>query len=253
MRTKAWIVIIIDIILVSGVFLLANYWPTKNPVPTPDLANQLPTANQPSEETAPAFDLPSTPETQPPSASDSKSHFAWPIENGAQRVTKKTFGLYVTPQNSPVQPERFQGFHTGTDFETWPEEKNADVAIHAVCDGQILEKKIASGYGGVLVQRCNLPDGSPATVIYGHLKLTSIKKTIHDNLTANEEIGILGKGYSQETDEERKHLHLGIHRGVAINIKGYVPTSQQLADWIDACQRTLCVGSNFQFEPLPLN
>src|SRR5579863_6635904 len=41
-----------------------------------------------------------------------------PISGGLSRVTKKPFGIYVTPQNSPVQPEKFTGFHTGIDFET---------------------------------------------------------------------------------------------------------------------------------------
>src|SRR5690348_16155292 len=61
-----------------------------------------------------------------------------PISNAAARVTKKPFGIYVTPQNSPVQPERFTGFHTGTDFETTPTEANSLVPFFAICSGKIL-------------------------------------------------------------------------------------------------------------------
>jgi murein DD-endopeptidase MepM/ murein hydrolase activator NlpD len=149
-------------------------------------------------------------------------------------VTKKPFGIYITPQTSPVQPERFRGYHTGTDFEIFPEELNADVPVHAVCKGAIALKKNASGYGGVLVQNCNL-ENQPVTVIYGHLKLTSISKNAGDNLNAGETIGILGKAYSSETDGERKHLHLGIHKGTTVNILGYVQSQSELSGWIDAC------------------
>src|SRR4051812_39576346 len=64
-----------------------------------------------------------------------------PISNGADRVTKKYFGTYVTPANSPVQPEKFKGYHTGIDFETTPEEQNVEVPILAACDGKLLLKK----------------------------------------------------------------------------------------------------------------
>src|SRR5579871_4518385 len=40
-----------------------------------------------------------------------------PAKDFLQRVTKKPFGIYVTPTDSPVQPERFTGYHTGADGE----------------------------------------------------------------------------------------------------------------------------------------
>lgn len=40
-----------------------------------------------------------------------------PIAEFEKRITKKPFGIYITPQNSPVQPERFTGYHTGVDVE----------------------------------------------------------------------------------------------------------------------------------------
>ena len=156
-----------------------------------------------------------------------------PIADALTRVTKKPFGIKISPKNSPVNPEKFTGYHTGTDFETFPEEQDSDVQIHAICDGPLLLKKYSTGYGGVAVQKC-VVENSDITVIYGHLKLDSITSKTRDNLIAGEQIGVLGKGYSTETDGERKHLHLGIHKGTAINILGYVQTESQLDNWIDA-------------------
>lgn len=161
--------------------------------------------------------------------------FQPPLDRAAERITKKPFGIYITPQNSPVQPEKFRGWHTGTDFEIFPEELGTDVPAHAICSGKIAAKRSASGYGGVLVQNCTL-NSQLVTVIYGHLKLASIQKNTGDQLDAGEMIGILGKAYSSETDGERKHLHLGIHKGTSINILGYVQNKNELSDWLDPCE-----------------
>ncbi|HCU70582.1 MAG TPA: hypothetical protein DIC35_02365 [Candidatus Moranbacteria bacterium] len=159
---------------------------------------------------------------------------ASPIDRAGERVTKKPFGIYVTPANSPVQPERFSGYHTGTDFEAFSDELEKDVPVKAICRGKILRKEKASGYGGVLVESCKF-GREPITVVYGHLDLASISKKVGDNLEASESIGNLGKNKSAETDGERKHLHLGIHNGTEVNFLGYVPNQSQLSDWIDAC------------------
>lgn len=162
------------------------------------------------------------------------SPFSAPLDRAGERITKKPFGLFVTPQNSPVQPEKFRGYHTGTDFETFPEEASADVPVRAICDGKLLVARTASGYGGVAVESCKLND-QPITVIYGHLKLASITKKSGDSLAQGENIGVLGKGYSAQTDGERKHLHLGIHRGGGVSLLGYVQKQSDLSQWIDAC------------------
>lgn len=160
--------------------------------------------------------------------------FVAPISKAGERITKKPFGISITPQNSPVSPERFFGYHTGTDFEIFPDEINEDVSIAAICNGRIKLKKWASGYGGVIVQEC-IYNSQPITVIYGHLNLDSIQKNQGDNLDAEEKIGILGRDKSQETGGERKHLHLGIHKGSSINILGYVQKEDQLNNWINPC------------------
>ncbi len=155
-----------------------------------------------------------------------------PISNAAARTTKKFFGTKVSPGNSPISPERFSGYHTGLDFETFPDEQDSEVTISAACDGLLLEKKYASGYGGVAVQACIL-DNKPVTIIYGHLKIDSVIIKVGTKLKSGDKIGVLGKGYSSETDGERKHLHFGIHQGANINITGYVQNKSQLDGWLD--------------------
>lgn len=134
-----------------------------------------------------------------------------------------------------MSPERFSGYHTGVDFEIFPEEESSPVPVSAICTGPMLLKEVAQGYGGVVVQRCLL-DGGSITVIYGHLKFSSVSAESGESLAAGSRIGVLGAGFSAETDGERKHLHLGVHRGSNIDLRGYVPTSAELNGWIDVSQ-----------------
>jgi murein DD-endopeptidase MepM/ murein hydrolase activator NlpD len=160
--------------------------------------------------------------------------FQPPLDRAGERVTKKPFGIFITPQNSPVQPEKFSGYHTGTDFEIFPAELNATVAVRAVCAGKLAVKKYATGYGGVAVESCNL-NGQPMTVVYGHLRLASIILSAGANLKVGDIIGALGNAYSSETSGERKHLHLGFHKGTNVNILGYVQSKNELSSWLDPC------------------
>ena len=155
-----------------------------------------------------------------------------PLVRAREKVTKKPFGIKISPQDSPIQPERFSGYHTGVDYEIFPGEENTDVSVFAICSGNLLVKKTVLGYGGALVQKCNL-ENQAVTIIYGHIKLSSVKQKIGDYIAEGEELAILGRGYSAETDSERKHLHLGIHKGSAITLLGYVQNQADLADWID--------------------
>lgn len=168
----------------------------------------------------------------PAQITETSSQTALPIANAMSRMTKKPFGLYVSPGNSPVMPEKFKGYHTGVDFETLPEEKDLPVSISAICDGKILLKRSAQGYGGVLVQSCQIKNEA-VTVVYGHLKLTSISEKVGDLLQSGKPFAVLGAGYSTETDGERKHLHLGIKKGTAIDLRGYVQNKSELSGWLD--------------------
>lgn len=156
-----------------------------------------------------------------------------PLPDAARRVTKKPFGIFITPETSPVTPERFRGYHTGVDFETTSAEQDTDVPVSAICDGKLAMKKRAAGYGGVAVESCVL-DGVPVTVIYGHVRLSSVTAREGDTLAAGRPFAVLGTGYGSETDGERKHLHLGIHKGTGIVILGYVQKKTDLDAWLDA-------------------
>lgn len=155
-----------------------------------------------------------------------------PIKDYQKRVTKKPFGVYITPQNSPVQPERFTGHHTGTDFEILPGEENQKVEVFSFCTGKIIFKGSVSGYGGVLVQSCKI-NNEDITVLYGHLKLTSIQKNKGEEILQGSAFAELGKAFSTETDGERKHLHFAIHKGTAIDFKGYVQQVGDLSSWLN--------------------
>ena len=155
-----------------------------------------------------------------------------PLDRPAERATKKLFGTYITPKTSPVQPERFTGYHTGVDFETFASEAHVDVPVVAACSGKVRAAQYVSGYGGVLVQQCVVA-GQTVTALYGHLRLSSLSVDVGTTLAAGTRFAVLGTGFSSETDGERKHLHLSLHKGTAINWKGYVSTKGALVDWLD--------------------
>ena len=155
-----------------------------------------------------------------------------PMARADERVTKKPFGILIEPKTSPIQPERFRGYHTGVDFEIFPEERLIDVPVLAVCEGMIVEKRRATGYGGVLVTNCVVEE-KQVTIVYGHLRLSSIEKNKGQSVERGEVLGVLGTGGTPETDGERKPLHLGIHLGSVVNIVGYVDSVERLSDWLD--------------------
>ncbi len=155
-----------------------------------------------------------------------------PLPNANSRITKKNFGIAITPKTSPVQPERFNGYHTGVDFETLPAEQTIDIAFYSICSGPLILKKWATGYGGVIVQQCDLANQA-VTVVYGHIRLDSIKFGIGTSIPAGTQLGVLGTGFTAETDIERKHLHLAIHKGSGVNILGYVQNQADLSNWLN--------------------
>lgn len=210
--------LILTIILGGAIFFFVNY--QKNKMPQQVVPSQTATSD--------AANITN------PQKDQMIAGFQAPLTRSIERVSKKPFGIFISPQNSPVQPEKFHGYHTGADFEIFPEEADTDVAVHAVCAGRLKVKEYATGYGGVAVQGCII-DGQPITVVYGHLKLASITAGVGDSLNVGDTLGILGRGYSAETDGERKHLHLGFHKGLGVDILGYVQNQSELGSWIDPC------------------
>lgn len=193
--------LLILIIIFSGFLILKN----KSQVPTPSL-------------------LPSTIPISPTSGpiTDKLSE---PISEFKQRVTKKNFGTYVTPQNSPIKPEKFTGFHTAVDVEY--ENTMSDISVYSIDDGQIIYSGQVNGYGGFIAIQYSQYIG-----IYGHLR----PKSLFPNKSAvkkGDTIGILGTGYSPQTDGERKHLHFAILKGSKLDFRGYVESKSELSQWLN--------------------
>ena len=184
-------------------------------VPTPPSATSTPTATA----------APQVPTATPSPA----SIYADPIADFQPRITKKFFGTYVTPQNSPVQPERFTGYHTGVDIEYG--DITTDVPVFAIADGSVVLSEWVSGYGGLVVIHHPNTD-PPIYSVYGHLRPSSLI-ALHASVKKGQQIAVLGTAYSHETDGERRHLHFGIVVSSAMNIKGYAPTKAGLSDWED--------------------
>ncbi|PIS04733.1 MAG: hypothetical protein COT81_04925 [Candidatus Buchananbacteria bacterium CG10_big_fil_rev_8_21_14_0_10_42_9] len=152
-----------------------------------------------------------------------------PINEFSERITKKPFGIYVTPENSPVKTERFRGFHTAVDVEYG--DVAEDVAVFAVADGQVMRSGYVGGYGGMIAISHTI-NGQEYVAIYGHLAPQSLVAN-GTQVKQGQQIGILGKGGTAETDGERKHLHFGLHIGSDVNVKGYVQTKAELSGWAD--------------------
>ncbi len=199
---KIFLFSIIGIIIISSILLISNS-----------------TSNHPQSKNIPT----NTPTPSPSPPLQKKETQTYPTLEFNQRITKKPFGMYITPQNSPVKPERFSGYHTGVDVEF--ENTEEDVPVFSVCDGELVLSKWVNGYGGTAVIKCQ-----NNYYLYGHLKLNSI--TNETQIPKDKQIAILGQGNTQETDFERKHLHFGVHKN-SLNLKGYVSTQSELQSWID--------------------
>lgn len=189
-----------------------------DPAPSPSAEN-VPAPSASPFPTEPAV----PPSTSPGTALDT------PVEGFSERITKKAFGIYITPQDSPVKPERFTGFHTGVDVEY--ADVDETVPVRAISDGSIVASRWASGYGGVTVLRFTY-EGNQYLALYGHLDDTSLKPA-GASVSRGEQIGSLGEGGSRETDRERKHLHFAVLKGNTVDMRGYVPDRNQLSRWID--------------------
>lgn len=168
------------------------------------------------------------------SACSGSSVIVEPIRDAALRATPLHFGLRVTPkpEDNPIDPpERFTGYHVGQDFEVGKEELNVDVPIFALCYGKVLFSGFAEGYGGLVVQQCTL-QGKAMTVMYGHLTLEGLPK-VKTTLRPGDKISVLAPANSHDSDGNRKHLHLGISNGKAIDMRGYVQTEAEMAEFLD--------------------
>lgn len=160
-----------------------------------------------------------------------------PLPNASSRPQLLQFGMYVTPdpdQNPIDPPERFTGYHTALDLEILPGEENQEIPVAALCDGRIILSETVEGYGGVAIQSCRF-ENEDVTVLYGHLEPTRLV-TLNAGIKKGDQVGILAPAKSPDSGYTRKHLHLGIHKGPDIDIRGYVQNEAELANFIDPRQ-----------------
>lgn len=145
--------------------------------------------------------------------------------------------MYVTPdpdQNPIDPPERFTGYHTALDFEILPGEKTQEIPVRAVCDGPVVQSGFIEGYGGAVIQQCTL-NSQTVTTLYGHLKTESLASP-QAQLQIGDQLGILADHNSEDSGQTRKHLHLGIHKGPEIDVRGYVQNEEELGSFLDPKQ-----------------
>lgn len=180
-------------------------------------ASTIPTPNQTTSGNRPETPAPALPSLR------------LPIAEFELRITKKPFGRYVSPTDSPVQPERFTGYHTGVDVEY--EDVTSDVPVYAVAKGEIIYSGTVDGYGGVTLLRFTYQDKT-YTALYGHLRPAQLPN-VGQTLDAGEVLGVLGTGHTTETDGERRHLHFSLRPDNELELRGYVRQASELSDWND--------------------
>lgn len=157
-----------------------------------------------------------------------------PMDNALNRPTPLHFGMHVSPDpaENPIDPpERFVGYHAAVDYEVSAEELDAEVPVYAVCGGKVVYSGFAEGYGGLLVHRCVM-NGEPVTVLYGHVSRQGLPAE-GDVVTAGQKIAVLAAARSVDSGGNRKHLHLGIHKGKTLDVRGYVQEETELGQYVD--------------------
>lgn len=158
-----------------------------------------------------------------------------PLNDFSSRPKLLRFGMYVTPdpnQNPIDPPERFTGYHTALDIETFPAEADRDIPVFAVCDGTILAAQTAEGHGGVIVQSC-VVNGESVTVLYGHVDPVSFTHFEGSRAGKGDQLALLAAAHTEASGLNRKHLHLSIHKGSEIEYAGYVQSRDELQAFID--------------------
>lgn len=222
---KAILLTIVAIsVLIGGVFVV---WP--KPDFTPDPPSELTIDSIPSPFLTTQPDSSPLPTNNSIDTEEQTTYLHQPTTNFKERVTKKPFGIYVTPDNSPVSPERFTGWHTGADAEY--DDITEEVLVFSISDGIVRSARRTNDYGGIVVIEHTINDKS-LLAIYGHLNPASLVP-VNTSVTVGQEIGILGDGNTDETDGERKHLHFGLLNTTKLNVQGYVDSSTKLNNWLD--------------------
>lgn len=108
----------------------------------------------------------------------------------------------------------------------------SDLPIFSMAAGTIVFSGRVNGYGGVVIIR-HVLNNETVTALYGHLRISSIVVRVGDSVSAGSTIGVLGTGFTAETDGERKHLHLSLRNGTSISYRGYVQSERELSQWLN--------------------
>jgi murein DD-endopeptidase MepM/ murein hydrolase activator NlpD len=221
-----WLILtVLGLIMIGALtYLLLPRRPSVLPSPNPITSPSPTLSPSPSPEASPS-----------PSPSPSASPTVYyPIKNYAARITNRGHGKTIVASDNKVFPcgAEFSGLHAGDDLEVFEEEIDEPIVVYAIADGTVRQAKEVGGYGGLIVIDHNL-NGQVVTAYYGHVSLSKSKVKDGDKVTAGQPITVLGDQCSNETSNERKHLHFAIHKGTDLDVRGYVPTQGELAAWID--------------------
>jgi murein DD-endopeptidase MepM/ murein hydrolase activator NlpD len=165
-----------------------------------------------------------------PLSEDAYPSLIEPVDQFVAHATHKPFGIYITPETSPIKNDYHTGYHTGVDAEFT--DTIGDVPVYAIADGTVIVRNWVKGYGGVIVIR-HLIHGTPLYALYGHLDPNSFLSSDITQVTGGQQIAILGDDHSHETDGVRKHLHFSISSTEKLNLRGYVQTEQELTHWLN--------------------
>jgi murein DD-endopeptidase MepM/ murein hydrolase activator NlpD len=149
-----------------------------------------------------------------------------PVDEFHERILLRPFGLFTTPETSPIPNDRFTGWHTAADVEFT--DVVDEVPVYAIANGVVIVSRRASGYGGVTVVRHETAQG-PLLTLYGHLDPASMHAE-GTAVTQGQTLGQLGDT-PEENGFTRKHLHFGIIRGETVDLLGYVQHQGDLARW----------------------
>lgn len=224
---KYWVIVLIVVLFfIAGIYFIWRYNAEKS--------SKVSDTDSPMVDVSPNYSampiISESPLILPSVSQTSENRFAVPINDFLSRITKKPFGIYITPATSPVQPERFSGYHNAIDVEY--EDIAYDVPVYAIADGVIVFSDWVSGYGGAFMLEFDI-DGIKHNALYGHIRPASLPK-VGDAYKKGEQIAVLGTGYSNETDGERRHLHFGILSDNRIDARGYVQSEGELSGWINS-------------------
>lgn len=221
---KKYLIYIIAIVLILGALGTLYYFYQNRPSMSPPS-----TFTHPSQDNSPATS--STPQ------SASAATLVYPISDFSARITTNGYGTYY-PAGGTTNPDRqicpnatyYVGYHTADDLEVFPSELNSAIWAKSIAEGTVREARPVSGYGGLLVIEYEL-SGSIYTAYFGHINLSTATVKAGDHVTVGENLAELGPACSSANGDVRKHLHFGIRKGSAIDVRGYVPTQAELANW----------------------